>query len=73
MNMTIEQLYHKMEDKSFQDTSTGTLFYNVYIFQYPAEVEYEICKQIETFKTRLKRPSNNLDSRSISSTSFVPF
>ena len=61
MNMTIEQLYHKMEDKSFQDTSTGTLFYNVYIFQYPAEDEYEICKQIESFKTRLKRPSNNLD------------
>lgn len=61
MNMTIDELYHKMEDKSFQDNSTGTMFYNVYIFQYPAEDEYEMCKQIESFKARLKRPSNNLD------------
>ncbi len=61
MNMTIDELYQKMEDKSFQDTSTGTMFYNVYIFQYPAEDEYEMCKQIESFKSRLQRPSNNLD------------
>lgn len=61
MNMTIEELYHKLEDKSFQDTTTGTMFYNVYIFQYPAQEEYEIRKQIENFKARLRRPSNNLD------------
>lgn len=61
MNMTIEELYHKLEDKSFQDTSVGTMFYNVYIFQYPAEDENEICYQIDEFKSRLRRPSNNLD------------
>ena len=61
MNMTIEELYHKLEDKSFQDTSVGTMFYNVYIFQHPAEDENEICYQIDEFKSRLRRPSNNLD------------
>lgn len=49
MNMTIEELYHKLEDKSFQDTSVGTMFYNVYIFQHPAEDENEICYQIDEF------------------------
>lgn len=61
MNMTIEELYQKLEDKSFQDTSVGTMFYNVYIFQYPAEDETKICYQIDEFKSRLRRPSNNLD------------
>jgi len=61
MNMTVDELYQKLEDKSFQDNTTGTMFYNVYIFQYPAEDEYEMCKQIESFKSRLQRPSNNLD------------
>jgi hypothetical protein len=61
MNMTVEELYQKMEDKSFQDNSVGSMFYNVYIFQYPAEDEYEIYRQIDEFKVRLKRPSNNLD------------
>lgn len=61
MNMTVKELYLKMEDKSFQDNSAGTMFYNVYIFQYPAEDEYEISRQIDEFKVRLKRPSNNLD------------
>jgi hypothetical protein len=61
MKMTIDELYQKMEDKSFQDTSTGTMFYNVYIFQYPAEEEYHIYAQIDSFKSRLRRPSNNLD------------
>ena len=61
MNMTIEELYHKLEDKSFQDTSVGTMFYNVYIFQYPAEDENEICYHIDEIKSRLRRPSNNLD------------
>jgi len=61
MNMTIEELYNKLGDKSFQDTTTGTMFYNVYVFQYPAEEEYEIQRQIEELKVRLKRPNNNLD------------
>jgi len=61
MKMSIEELYEKLEDKSFQDTTTGSMFYNVYIFQYPPEEEYQIYSQIESFKNRLRRPSNNLD------------
>ena len=61
MKMTIEELYKKLEDKSFQDTTTGTMFYNVYIFQYAPEEEYQIYSQIDSFKNRLRRPSNNLD------------
>jgi hypothetical protein len=63
--MTIEELYHKLEDKFFQDTDTGSIFYNVYIFQYKPEDEYEIRDQIENLKMRLKRPNNNLDILSI--------
>lgn len=59
--MTIEELYNKLEDKFFQDTDTGSIFYNVYIFQYKPEDEYEIRDQIQSLKTRLKRPNNNLD------------
>jgi hypothetical protein len=61
MNMTIEELYHKLEDKSFQDISVGTMFYNVYVFQYPASEEQDIYNQIDDFTSRLRRPSNNLD------------
>ena len=63
--MTIAQLYDKLEDKFFQDTNTGSIFYNVYIFQYNPEDEYEIRDQIENLKVRLKRPNNNLDILSI--------
>ncbi|MDR3260714.1 MAG: DUF1788 domain-containing protein, partial [Tannerella sp.] len=59
--MTIEELYNKLEDKFFQDTDTGSIFYNVYIYQYDPDKEYEIRDQIENLKTRLKRPNNNLD------------
>lgn len=63
--MTIEELYNKLEDKFFQDTDTGSIFYNVYIFQYKAKDEYEIRDQIENLKIRLKRPNNNLDILSV--------
>ena len=59
--MTIEELYNKLEDKFFQDTDTGSIFYNVYVFQYKPEEEYEVRYQIENLKARLKRPNNNLD------------
>lgn len=63
--MTIEELYNKLEDKFFQDTDTGSIFYNVYIYQYNPEEEYAIRSQIENFKSRLRRPNNNLDILSI--------
>lgn len=63
--MTIEELYNKLEDKFFQDTDTGSIFYNVYIYQYNPVEEYTIRMQIENLKGRLKRPNNNLDILSI--------
>jgi len=59
--MTIDELYTKLEDKGFQDTETGALFYNVYVYQYPAIEEYTIREQIGNLKQRLRRPNNNLD------------
>ncbi len=59
--MNIEELYNKLEDKFFQDTDTGSIFYNVYIYQYNPEEEYNIRSQIENLKSRLRRPNNNLD------------
>jgi len=63
--MTIEELYNKLEDKFFQDTNTGSIFYNVYIYRYKPEDEYDIRDQIQNLKVRLKRPNNNLDILSI--------
>lgn len=63
--MTIEELYNKLEDKFFQDTDTGSIFYNVYIYQYNPAEEYDIREQIENLKSRLRRPNNNLDILSI--------
>jgi|WetSurMetagenome_2_1015567.scaffolds.fasta_scaffold00327_9 hypothetical protein len=61
MNMTVEQLYTKLSSKEFQDTENGDLFYNFYIFQYPACDEYVMRKQILDFKAKLIRPCNFID------------
>lgn len=59
--MTVEQLYEKLCDSSFQNTEEGDLFYNFYIYLYDAEKEYEIRKQIQRFKENLIRPANYVD------------
>lgn len=55
--MTVEQLYEKLSSPVFQDPKNGDLFYNFFIYQYPASDEHEIRRQIQTFKENLKRPS----------------
>ena len=37
--MTVSELYEKLHSPQFQDTETD-MFYNFYIFQYPATDEY---------------------------------
>lgn len=37
------------------------MFYNFFIYQYPAEKEYDIRKQIQEFKANLIRPTNYVD------------
>lgn len=58
--MTIKELDEKLNSDGFQDTEND-LFYNYYIYQYPADKEYDIRKQIIDFKIDLSRPTNYLD------------
>ena len=59
--MTVEQLYEKLCSKKFQDTQSGDLFYNFYVYLYPADKEFEMREQIEDIKENIKRPVNNVD------------
>ena len=59
--MTIKELDDKLNSPGFQDTENGDLFYNFFIYQYPAEQEYDIRKQILEFKANLIRPTNYVD------------
>ena len=56
--MTIEELYNYLCSPQFLDEKSGNIFYNYYIYQYPANKEYEMRKQIQEFKEKLKRPTN---------------
>ena len=58
--MTIKELDDKLNSPGFQDPENGDLFYNFFIYQYPAEKEYDIRRQIQQFldqKKFLKHPS----------------
>ena len=59
--MTIDELYEKLSSRQFQDTQNGDLFYNFFVYQYPADNEYEIRQQIKEFKEQLIRPINYVD------------
>ena len=59
--MTIKELDDKLNSPGFQDTENGDLFYNFFIYQYPADREYEIRRQIKEFKENLIRPLNYVD------------
>ena len=43
--MTIKELDDKLNSPGFQDTENGDLFYNFFIYQYPAEKEYDIVSR----------------------------
>ncbi len=57
-SMTIEELYKYLCSPQFLDEKSGNIFYNYYIYQYPANKEYEMRRQIQEFKEKLERPSN---------------
>ena len=59
--MTVNELYEKLNSPAFQDTKNGDMFYNFFIFQYPAKKEYEIRRQIKAFKDNLQRPATYVD------------
>ena len=59
--MTVAQLYEKLCSKKFQDTQSGDLFYNFFVYLYPADKEFEMREQIDDIKENIKRPVNNVD------------
>lgn len=59
--MTIKELDEKLNSPRFQNPEDGDLFYNYFIYQYPADKEYDIRRQIKDFKVDLSRPMNYLD------------
>ena len=59
-SMTIAQLYDKLNSKEFQEND-NSLFYNYYIYQYPADKEYEMRAQLQDFKKNLVRPTSYVD------------
>lgn len=59
--MTVDQLFAKLCSKEFQDVQNGDLFYNFFIFPYPAREEYAMRAQIDDFKKKLIRPTNYVD------------
>ena len=59
--MTVEQLYEKLCSKTFQDTENGDLFYNFFVYLYPAGRENEMRSQIASIKENIRRPVNNVD------------
>lgn len=60
--MTVNELYEKLNSPSFQDTKNGDMFYNFFIFKYPAKEEYNIRRQIKSFKDNLQRPATYVDA-----------
>ena len=59
--MTIKELDDKLNSPGFQNPEDGDLFYNFFIYQYPADKEYDIRRQIQEFKANRIRPINYLD------------
>ncbi len=59
--MTVQALYDHLNSPEFQNTE-GNIFYNYYIYQYPANKEYEMRRQIKEFKERLERPNSYINA-----------
>ena len=61
-SMTIPELYDYLCSPQFRDEKSGNIFYNYYIYQYPAKNEYEMRRQILEFKEKLERPANFINA-----------
>lgn len=60
-SMTVEQLYDYLCSPDFQKAD-GNIFYNYYIYQYPASKEYLMREQIVEFKKKLERPTSYINA-----------
>lgn len=63
--MTVEELYDYLCSPQFLDEKSGNIFYNYYIYQYPANAEYETRRQIQEFKKKLERPTTFVNALEI--------
>ena len=57
-SMSIQELYDYLNSPEFQNVKNGNIFYNYYIYQYPAKKEYEMRRQLVVFKQNLERPTS---------------
>lgn len=57
-SMSIQELYDYLNSPEFQNVKNGNIFYNYYIYQYPAQKEYEMRRQLVVFKQNLERPTS---------------
>lgn len=62
---TVGKLYELLNSDRFQKPEVGDLFYNFFIYQYPASKEYLMRKYIMDFKKNLKRPTTYVDALTI--------
>ncbi|SHM74959.1 BREX protein BrxB domain-containing protein [Fibrobacter sp. UWB7] len=61
-SMTLTNLYAKLKNKIFRNPANGDLFYNYYIFLYPAAEEYKWRRDILDIKEKLIRPADYIDT-----------
>lgn len=57
-SMSIQELYDYLNSPEFQNVKNGNIFYNYYIYQYPAKKEYDMRRQLVVFKQNLERPTS---------------
>ncbi len=62
--MTPEQLYNYLNSPEFQNTD-GNMCYNYNVYQYPANEEYSMRRNILEFKELLERPSTYIKAMTL--------
>lgn len=60
MNIS-DEIYDLLSEKEFQNPNSGLLFFPVYVYTYPPEMEFKAREQINSLNERLKRPTNSLN------------
>ena len=58
-SMSIQELYDYLNSPEFQNVKSGNIFYNYYIYQYPAAKEYEMRTQPDMVTAELTNEANS--------------
>lgn len=58
--MTVQELYDYLNSQEFRKSEN--IFYNYYLYQYPARDEYKMRRDIGEFKEKLKRPTSYINA-----------